>query len=62
MPDARQTTPRTGTHARTLDTLHRSALDTRQAAPVEIEMAAGAGERVQSLYHVRYDSAITSMV
>lgn len=25
--------PHTGTHARTLDTLHRSALDTRQAAP-----------------------------
>lgn len=33
MPDARQTTPRTDTHARTLDTLHRSALDTRQATP-----------------------------
>ena len=30
VPDARQTMPR---HARTLDTLHRSALDTRQAAP-----------------------------
>lgn len=30
--DAGQTTPRTDTHARTLDTLHRSALDTRQAA------------------------------
>ena len=26
-------TGRTGTHARTLDTLHRSALDTRQDAP-----------------------------
>ena len=33
VPDARQTMTRTGTHARMLDTLHRSALDTRQAAP-----------------------------
>lgn len=36
VPDARQTArsrPHTGTHARTLDTLHRSASDTRQAAP-----------------------------
>lgn len=30
---AGQTTPRTDTHAQKLDTLHRSALDTRQAAP-----------------------------
>nr|DAU19848.1 MAG TPA: hypothetical protein [Caudoviricetes sp.] len=28
-----QTTPRTDTHARALNTLHRSAPDTRQAAP-----------------------------
>ena len=33
VPDARQTTPGTDTHARTLDTLHRSALDARQTAP-----------------------------
>lgn len=36
VPDARQTAhnrPCTDTHARTLDTLHRSAPDTRQAAP-----------------------------
>ena len=36
VPDARQTVhnkPRTDTHAQTLDTLHRSAPDTRQAAP-----------------------------
>jgi hypothetical protein len=29
----KQRRPRTDTHARTLDTPHRSALDTRQAAP-----------------------------
>lgn len=43
VPDASQTAhskPRTDTHAQTLDTLHRSALDTRQIAP-----AAGAGGR-----------------
>lgn len=36
VPDARQTAhsrTRTDTHAQTLDTLHRSALDTRQATP-----------------------------
>ena len=33
MQDNPRKTRRTDTHARTLDTLHRSALDTRQAAP-----------------------------
>lgn len=37
MPDARQTTPRTDTHARALDTLHRSALDARQAARGDLD-------------------------
>lgn len=31
--DCTEQTAEQGTHARTLDTLHRSALDTRQAAP-----------------------------
>ena len=43
VPDARQTTPRTDTHARTLDTLHRSALDTRQAASGRSDRVRGAG-------------------
>ena len=42
-PNARQTTPRTDTHARTLDTLHRSALDTRQAASCRSYQWHGAG-------------------
>lgn len=48
VPDARQTTPRTDTHAQTLDTLHRSALDTRQAARGRSVRRRGAGERENS--------------
>lgn len=61
VPDARQATPRTGTHARTLDTLHRSALDTRQATPGR-SYRRRALEEVQLLYHAYCDSSITSMV
>lgn len=35
--DHARSRPRTGTHARTLDTLHRSALDARQAARGDLD-------------------------
>lgn len=57
VPNARQTM-HTGIHAQTLDTLHRSALDARQAAP---GTAAGL-EGLQSLYHVYCGSAPFGMV
>ena len=44
-PNARQTAPRTDTHARILDTLHRFALDTRQAARGRSYRRRGAGRR-----------------
>nr|DAG23299.1 MAG TPA: hypothetical protein [Caudoviricetes sp.] len=52
---------RTDTHARTLDTLHRSAPDTRQAARGRPGWRRGL-ESAQPLYHMYYDSSITGMV
>lgn len=46
VPDSRQTAhnrPHTGIHARTLDTLHRSALDTRQTTPGRSDRVWGTG-------------------
>lgn len=55
--DRQQHRPHTGTHARTLDTLHRSALNTRQAAWGRsgrcrgLEGLRGASETVQIWTH-----------
>ena len=45
--DCTEQTAEQGTHARTLDTLHRSALDTRQATPGDLD-GGGARERGNS--------------
>lgn len=52
---------RTGAHARTPDTLHLSAPDTRQGAAGRSGRCRGL-DCMQSLYHAYYDSSITGMV